>query len=98
MFPSPALSVDPRSGVRRRPHAHEGSTGREVTTAVRASGVVKRATSHNLRHNFATHLLMASEDIRTVQELLGHDDVGTTMIDSHVPNKGGLGVRKLLAG
>ena len=71
---------------------------REVTKAVRASGVIKRATSHSFRHSFATHLLEASYDIRTVQELLGHDDVSTTMIYTHVLNKGGLGVKSPLDG
>ena len=96
VFPSSTRSVDPRSGIKRRHHTHEGSVSREITAAVKRSGIAKRATSHSFRHSFATHLLEAGYDIRTVQELLGHDDVSTTMIYTHVLNKGGKGVRSPL--
>jgi integron integrase len=96
VFPSARLSIDPRSGEKRRHHAHEGSVGREVTSAVVRAGLSKRATSHSFRHSFATHLLEAGYDIRTVQELLGHEDVSTTMIYTHVLNKGGKGVKSPL--
>ena len=96
VFPSSHFSIDPRSGIKRRHHAHEGSVSREITAAVKRSGITKRATSHSFRHSFATHLLEAGHDIRTVQELLGHDDVSTTMIYTHVLNKGGKGVKSPL--
>jgi integron integrase len=92
VFPSATVSTDPRGGARRRHHAHEGTVIRAVREAVRRSGITKRATSHSFRHSFATHLIEDGYDIRTVQELLGHADVSTTMVYTHVLNKGGRGV------
>lgn len=96
VFPAPALAVDPRTGVLRRHHLHESSVQKAVGAAVRRAGIEKRASCHTLRHSFATHLIEAGYDIRTVQELLGHSDVRTTMIYTHVLNRGGRGVRSPL--
>jgi integron integrase len=96
VFPSHKRSVDPRSGREGRHHVYEDSIQRAMKRALRAAGIAKHGSVHTLRHSFATHLLEDGYDIRTVQELLGHKDVKTTMIYTHVLNRGGRGVRSPL--
>jgi integron integrase len=96
VFPSDRMSTDPRTGISRRHHLDESGLQKEIRRAARAAGIQKPVGCHTFRHSFATHLLEGGYDIRTVQELLGHVNVETTMIYTHVLNRGGLGVRSPL--
>jgi len=96
LFPSGGLSVDPRSGIVRRHHVHPGNLQKHLKKAVLQSGITKRVSAHTLRHSFATHLLESGYDIRTIQDLLGHASLKTTMVYTHVAAKNKMGVKSPL--
>ena len=96
MFPARDLSRDPRSGVTRRHHLDETTISKAIKAAVARVGIAKQVSSHTFRHSFATALLQRGSDIRTIQELLGHNDVSTTMIYTHVLRQGGAGAKSPL--
>ena len=93
VFPATKISINPRSGVERRHHLYDTVIQKAVKQAIRDAGITKHASCHTFRHSFATHLLESGYDIRTIQELLGHKNVETTMIYTHVINQGGKGVK-----
>jgi site-specific recombinase XerD len=92
VFPARSLSADPLSRVTRRHHLDQSLINKSIRTAVRQAGIAKRVSAHTFRHGFATHLLQRGTDIRTIQALLGHSELETTMIYTHVLNQGGQGV------
>jgi integrase len=96
VFPARDLSTDPRTGVVRRHHVDPGVVNKAIKAAARRAGLAKVVSAHTFRHSFATHLLQRGTDIRTIQALLGHQDVSTTMIYTHILQQGGQGVRSPL--